>query len=761
MPQYNPTNTNRQKPDLQYLFYPNDEDALCRMAEEGLNKRIAAKAHTGIVLTNSIAHADFRRIEKEWMDNADFESLSSVGLGTIMICKVYLGKTNRLAQDDEDASPRSRGHIGLSDIAPALKRNHIKYDSVTEEVKPLTEESEDCPFKVKPCAWHVFDNHMIIPEYMVTYDYVRNRAEESDEKGEIDTSFNEVLPTKGSFVGLQDPLVDFLANWKEIKQRPDETSDSLKRDFEKLQGNIHNPLMDDGHVPDSNEDFTLATLNLHDHDIKQIQNLAPYKSLKVLVLSFNKIQKMEGLSSLLTLERLDLGYNQIQKVEGLTGLTNLIHLELQGNLFSDLNSLVSLEVDCAQLTYLDLRSNPNLSKTKQFRGQMLRMLPSLVLLDGVKLSEHDRDQSMLTQTALTDQLIEEHSYIDRDTASFLATGKSRDLTTRKPSRPLLSSSSTRLKISELLKDPANQGLDWQERVIEVELNHQRLNSIQNMQRLTNLRKASFCDNELVDICGLENNTLLEELCLEENRISKINNLGLLTNLTKLDMGKNKLTKIVGLSTLTRLTQLSLEDNNISSVAGLEQLSSLMELYIGNNRISDLKEVQYLKQLPKLLILDMAGNDVCREDNYRLFFIYNLKKLKVLDGIGIDSPEQSHAKEAYSGKLTEELLSEILGHDYYKHLENVDLSNNRIRMAEIIAVDRFPALRVLVLDSNNISDFKHFSPLPLLRVLRLNKNKISGGALDNRGRGHLGVCFPQLEVLPSRCSYLSSFFHKHS
>ena len=52
---------------------------------------------------------------------------------------------------------------------------------------------------------------------------------------------------------------------------------------------------------------------------------------------------------------------------------------------------------------------------------------------------------------------------------------------------------------------------------------------------------------------------------------------------------------------------------------------------GNNCIQDLKAIQVLKELPKLLILDLSGNPVSDLPESRLYTIYHLRKLKVLDG----------------------------------------------------------------------------------------------------------------------------------
>jgi hypothetical protein len=125
---------------------------------------------------------------------------------------------------------------------------------------------------------------------------------------------------------------------------------------------------------------------------------------------------------------------------------------------------------------------------------------------------------------------------------------------------------------------------------------------------------------------------------------KLEGLASCSFLKKLDLGRNKLVHLEGLDTLVHLSQLSVEDNDIQSLAGLEKLVNLMELYVCNNRVSILKEVQHLKELPKLIIVDLSGNPLCKHPQYRLYLVYYLRKLKVLDGIGVDAKEQAAARD---------------------------------------------------------------------------------------------------------------------
>jgi len=96
--------------------------------------------------------------------------------------------------------------------------------------------------------------------------------------------------------------------------------------------------------------------------------------------------------------------------------------------------------------------------------------------------------------------------------------------------------------------------------------------------------------------------------------------------------------------LKHLNQLSLDDNKIKSLSGIHHLENLMELYLTNNRIHEMKEINQLKELNKLIILDFTGNSICRQENYRSFVVFKLRKLKVLDSVSVELQEQSSAKE---------------------------------------------------------------------------------------------------------------------
>lgn len=243
------------------------------------------------------------------------------------------------------------------------------------------------------------------------------------------------------------------------------------------------------------------------------------------------------------------------------------------------------------------------------------------------------------------------------------------------------------------------------------------------------------------------------MSLEKNKISAIQNLDHLRYLKKLDLGSNKIKRISNVSTLVSLTQLSLENNEISRLDGLEDLPCLMELYVGNNLINDVKETTKLKDLQRLIILDISGNLMSSTfgSNYRIYCIFHLRKLRVLDGLSIDNQEHQEAKETFSGRLTEEILTSRLEGRVLKDIRDLNLSSCKLRdFEDMFDQSQCPNLRELNLSNNQMSSLRGFGNLPMLKILKLRDNrletlfvKISPDERGNR-RGLYGM--PNLEFL---------------
>jgi len=106
-------------------------------------------------------------------------------------------------------------------------------------------------------------------------------------------------------------------------------------------------------------------------------------------------------------------------------------------------------------------------------------------------------------------------------------------------------------------------------------------------------------------------------------------------------------------------------------------------------------------------------------NYRIYCIYHLKKLRVLDGMSIDPSEHFEAKETFSGRLTDEILLSRIGGKKINDIKDLDLSNSKLRDFEDMFDNyKMPNLRDLNLTGNFMSSMRCFGHLPNLKSLRL-------------------------------------------
>lgn len=61
----------------------------------------------------------------------------------------------------------------------------------------------------------------------------------------------------------------------------------------------------------------------------------------------------------------------------------------------------------------------------------------------------------------------------------------------------------------------------------------------------------------------------------------------------------------------------------------------------------------------MIILDISGNPLTSDKNYRIYTLFNLNNIKVLDGVPVEYKEQQLARNLFKGRLTEDLLLDRL------------------------------------------------------------------------------------------------------
>ena len=60
------------------------------------------------------------------------------------------------------------------------------------------------------------------------------------------------------------------------------------------------------------------------------------------------------------------------------------------------------------------------------------------------------------------------------------------------------------------------------------------------------------------------------------------------------------------------------------------MQELSALSVGNNQIAALESVKYLRQIPSVRILNLAGNPICTNEDYRQYVLAHIKDLRYFD-----------------------------------------------------------------------------------------------------------------------------------
>ncbi|ETO74754.1 hypothetical protein F444_09582 [Phytophthora nicotianae P1976] len=136
-----------------------------------------------------------------------------------------------------------------------------------------------------------------------------------------------------------------------------------------------------------------------------------------------------------------------------------------------------------------------------------------------------------------------------------------------------------------------------------------------------------------------------ELYMANKRIHKIANFDAFVNLEVLWINDNQIQELNGLDGCFRLKQLYAHKNCIRSLEGssLPHFKFLLELRLYDNKLKDLQgALRVLSRLSHLRDLDLFGNPVVEEENYRLQVIRAIPSLDVLDRHVITDEERAKA-----------------------------------------------------------------------------------------------------------------------
>ncbi|KAJ8969959.1 hypothetical protein NQ314_001482 [Rhamnusium bicolor] len=152
-----------------------------------------------------------------------------------------------------------------------------------------------------------------------------------------------------------------------------------------------------------------------------------------------------------------------------------------------------------------------------------------------------------------------------------------------------------------------------------------------------------------------------ELDLRGYRIPEIENLGATGDqFDTIDFSDNDIRKLDGFPYLKRLKCLLLNNNRIVRIGEHleEYIPNLESLILTGNQIDELGDVDPLISLDKLTTLSLMHNPITAKQHYRLYVIYKLPQLKLLDFRKIKMKERDEAKTLFKSKKGKEMQKEI-------------------------------------------------------------------------------------------------------
>ncbi|XP_054909202.1 leucine-rich repeat-containing protein 9 isoform X2 [Poeciliopsis prolifica] len=679
---------------LEYLFYVTDpetseiEETLC-ILEEGFkttNQMKGLERKAAVPLSNSLAVSEQSRIQflVQQANQCDSKQLSDkipFRHGHVIVCKVFVGNSLPITGEPGHGCPNVYSVYQYLDPVGSSAGGDERPKSAR-----MPQRAEGGPQHRR--QWFVFDHELILPEYIIHFEYITMNREDLSRCGQRDVSLSEDATADVAALSM-DPT---------LKPQPKLLSLDERTLLSVARANILSQI---------------TVLNLHGNSLSKIKEISCLPALRHLTISFNKFTRLDDISHMPNLEVLDASFNELVTLEGLQSLGQLRELDISWNKLTKVRAETAvLRKHTPALQKLDTRYNP-WTKPEAVKMTLLFCIATLTHLDGEMVTEEEAEEArnMAAEVKISQ-------------AVFLA--QSRNDSERPRCLSLLS---TAQLLSSLGPAPWGPGRelesDWMAKITSLNFDNQRLFKLFNLSKLVNLRWASFNDNNISKLNGFDACIKLEELSMNNNCVSSLNGLARLPCLRKLSIDRNHLSSLdcPVLNQLTSLTHLSVENNCITSTSGIRNVRSLLELYAGGNQISTSRDIYFLKALENLIILDLYGNPIVEIlENYRIYVIFHLPFLKALDGTAVDLGECDSANMMFKGRLTADSVVEQLGHSNYKEITQLCLQSCSIRMVDLCP-DLFTNLCKINLEHNNLTSFSGLIHLPNVKVLNLNHNHI--------------------------------------
>ncbi|KAF7669022.1 hypothetical protein LDENG_00260380 [Lucifuga dentata] len=196
---------------------------------------------------------------------------------------------------------------------------------------------------------------------------------------------------------------------------------------------------------------------------------------------------------------------------------------------------------------------------------------------------------------------------------------------------------------------------------EVNFSHNHMAKMKDLSGYSSLCKLDLDYNSFTQISGLERCCRLAHLSLAHNKILRISGLNNLP-LVDLNLRGNQLSRIEGLESLKSLQILDLSLNRITGLSGLHNLHLLGSINLENNLITEIQESKHMDDLLLLRDLNLLGNPVQEQQDYRMSVVFLLQQLTRLDQEKVSAEEKVSSINKYDPPL-----DVVAARDHMTHL----------------------------------------------------------------------------------------------
>ncbi|NXT50323.1 LRC72 protein, partial [Pluvianellus socialis] len=151
------------------------------------------------------------------------------------------------------------------------------------------------------------------------------------------------------------------------------------------------------------------------------------------------------------------------------------------------------------------------------------------------------------------------------------------------------------------------------------------------------------------ICGFKRNVDVLVLYLAGQGLRIVPSLSQFRRLRYLWINNNKIQDLTFLIKNYCLTELYLNNNELTDISGaLKHLCALQILLLHNNQLKKLgKTVKELKGMISLQTLNLFHNPLAQDPEYRLYVIYFLPSVQLLDRKSVTQKERESALDLYN------------------------------------------------------------------------------------------------------------------